>query len=213
MRRARRGRPLACGLAALVALVAAGPGLAGSGAVMMQSAALACGDGGGGIYVSCANGTVTDNRTGLIWLANASCFDQLSWQEAMTVVSGLGDLPGPACVGMDPDACDCGLSDGSSPGEWRLPTMAELEAVIVHASDVDACQPRVLNDVGNGCWEQGCFGNGSCSFYDVQAALYWTASSCPARPGEAWIGDLFTGLSYPLPSTQVAFIWPVRGSQ
>lgn len=213
MRGTRKARPLACWLAALVLLTAAGPALAGSGAVMMQNAAVSCGDDSGRIYVSCGNGTVTDNRTGLIWLANGGCLGQVAWQEAMAVVSGLGDLPGNLCPGMTADECDCGLADGSSPGEWRLPTMAELDAMIVTGGDSDVCQARILNDVGNGCWDEECFGLGTCSFYDMQTGPYWSASTYFGQPGAAWVGDLGDGFCYPHDSAQVAFLWPVRGGQ
>ena len=213
MRGTRKARPLACWLAALVVLAAAGPALAGSGAVMMQNAAVSCGDDSGRIYAACGNGTVTDNRTGLVWLANGACLGQLAWQEAMAVVAGLGDLPAHVCLGMTDDECDCGLADGSSPGEWRLPTMAELDAMMVAGSDADTCLPKVLNDVGNGCWDEECFALGTCAFYDIQAAPYWAASIYAGQPGGAWIGDLENGLCYPQDSAEVAFIWPVRGGQ
>ena len=62
--------------------------------------------------------TVTDNRTGLVWLENADCLGAVDWFTAKEVVAGLSDLQG-----SDPD--DCGLSDDSSPGEWRLPLLGE----------------------------------------------------------------------------------------
>ena len=62
------------------------------------------------------DGTLTDNLTGLIWLKNVNCFKLIAWGGAMTAVRGLKDG-------------DCGpdsgliLSDGSFPGDWRIPTM------------------------------------------------------------------------------------------
>ena len=51
-----------------------GPASAGDGVVALQTAAPTCPDDSGDRYVDCDNGTVTDNETGLVWLANADCF-------------------------------------------------------------------------------------------------------------------------------------------
>src|SRR4030042_2480734 len=66
-------------------------------------------------FTNSGNGTVTDNLTGLIWLANATCFGLKLWDEAMAAASGLKDG-------------DCGLTDGSVAGNWRLPNVRELES-------------------------------------------------------------------------------------
>ncbi|MBF0495744.1 MAG: caspase family protein [Deltaproteobacteria bacterium] len=63
------------------------------------------------------NGTVTDQRTGLIWLQNANCFGQRDWitaSEAAKTLSG----------------GRCGLTDGSVAGDWRLPSKDELNSLI-----------------------------------------------------------------------------------
>ena len=109
----------------------AAPASAGDGLVALQTADPACPDNSGNIYVDCGNGTVTDNRTGLVWLANTNCVNGPSWYEAMEIAAGLADLPDGACGGgVTRDNCDCGLRDGSSPGEWRLASMAELKAMV-----------------------------------------------------------------------------------
>jgi hypothetical protein len=55
---------------------------------------------------------VTDNLTNLIWLKNANCDGQKDWNEAETWAANLA-------------SGTCGLSDGSSAGDWRLPTKTE----------------------------------------------------------------------------------------
>jgi PKD repeat protein len=59
------------------------------------------------------NGTVTDNLTGLIWLKNANCWGQKTWNEALSECNGLS-------------AGYCGLTDGSAAGDWRLPSRKEF---------------------------------------------------------------------------------------
>jgi hypothetical protein len=56
------------------------------------------------------NGTVTDNLTGLTWLKNANCFGPSSWFDAVAFCKALKNG-------------QCGLADGSNPGDWRLPNI------------------------------------------------------------------------------------------
>ena len=64
-----------------------------------------------------ANGTVTDNLTGLIWLKNANCFGAKTWADAL---NDCNTLAGGAC----------GLTDGSQTGDWRLPNLRELQSLV-----------------------------------------------------------------------------------
>ena len=73
------------------------------------------------------DGTVTDNLTGLVWMKNANCWNGPSshWNEAledgwMVVKEGF-----------------CGLEDGSSAGEWRLPNILELHSLVSYTEDTD----------------------------------------------------------------------------
>ena len=64
-----------------------------------------------------ANGTVTDNLTGLIWLKNANVFGgQKDWATALTDCNTL--------------AASGTLTDGSVAGDWRLPNRRELFSLI-----------------------------------------------------------------------------------
>ena len=64
-----------------------------------------------------SDGTVTDNRTGLIWLKNANCFGTQDWFTAKASAQGLASGA-------------CGLHDSSGAGQWRLPRKEEWEALI-----------------------------------------------------------------------------------
>ena len=138
------------------------PSEAGDGVVALQTADPSCGDDSGDIYVGCGNGTVTDNRTGLVWLANANCLGQVTWYEAMESVAGLADSPPPPSAAA---AHDCGLSDGSSAGEWRLPSIGEFEVMVADAVAL-GCDPTITDDTGLLCWHSLCIGGvfGMCSF-------------------------------------------------
>jgi len=72
------------------------------------------------------DGTVRDNLTGLVWLADAGCLQPAPWAAAIGEVNQLAS-------GM------CGLKDGSASGDWRLPNLNELESVV----DVSASNPAI----------------------------------------------------------------------
>jgi len=63
------------------------------------------------------DGTVTDNLTGLIWLKNANCFGKRSWSKSLSDCNSLA-------------SGNCGLTDGSVAGDWRLPNVKELLSLI-----------------------------------------------------------------------------------
>jgi hypothetical protein len=63
------------------------------------------------------DGTITDNLTGLIWLKDANCFGQRTWNEALTDCNGLA-------------SGSCGVTDSSSAGDWRLSNVKELFSLV-----------------------------------------------------------------------------------
>ncbi len=77
-------------------------------------------------YTDNTDGTVTDHLTGLIWLKNAGCFSASDWSTALAAANQLADGA-------------CGLSDGSSAGQWRMPNVNELESLV----DVSQSSPAV----------------------------------------------------------------------
>ncbi len=126
------------------------------------------------------NGAVTDNLTGLIWLKNANCFGTLkSWYDALNFANSL-------------TSGQCGLSDGSAAGAWRLPTLLELESLV----DLSRTSPAL--PAGH-------------PFTSVQAE-YWSSTS-PSYYN-TWLLYTATGvLQTASPSGAFGFVWPVRGGQ
>lgn len=96
------------------------------------------------------DGTVTDNLTGLIWLKNADCVGGKDWSQALDFCNSL-------------KAGDCGLTDGSNSGDWRLPNLRELQSLL-HYGFYD---PAVPNTAGDGKWTT----NGE-PFIDVRSLYY-----------------------------------------
>jgi hypothetical protein len=63
------------------------------------------------------DGTVTDEKTGLVWLKNANCFGTRAWANALTDSNTL-------------NSGECGLTDGSAEDKWRAPNVMELQSLI-----------------------------------------------------------------------------------
>ncbi len=147
-------------------------------------------------YVDCGNGTVHDTMTNLIWLKNANCSGGLlQWAAANEYAAGLGEG-------------DCGLTDGSSPGDWRLPTKEEWEATFEQANMVACSDPSLMNTPGTDCYE-----NGPQPFTDVELYYYWSSTTYANYPTEACFAHLSggnVGYNYKTSSYRV---WPVRRGQ
>ena len=125
------------------------------------------------------NGTVTDNLTGLIWLKNANCFEYIDWYEALDASNSLA-------------AGQCGLSDGSSSGDWRLPNVRELHSLV----DFGEINPALPAEH---------------PFTEVQSGYYWSSTTVAGYPDVAWYVYMDYGIVYPSNKDYHSHVWPVRG--
>lgn len=140
-------------------------------------------------FTNNGNGTVTDGMTGLIWLRNANCTDtvggvnkssgDLTWANALTWTAALANSA-------------CGLSDGSTAGQWRLPNHNELRSLI----DYSTSEPAL--PTGH-------------PFVGVQSHDYWSSTTDAPNPGSAWCVILTAGGVIPRDKTNINYVWPVRG--
>jgi hypothetical protein len=151
-------------------------------------------------YVDCGNGTVHDTVTNLIWLKNANCYGVLDYAAANNVAAGLEDG-------------ECGLTDGSSPGDWRLPTKEEWEATVERAvalgcTSTGAGSPSLTNTPGTDC-----FIAGPQPFTGVQSGKYWSSPTVADNPDCAWIVGLGSGQVGYAGKGGSTYMWPVRGGQ
>jgi hypothetical protein len=136
------------------------------------------------------DGTVTDNLTGLIWLKNANCFGQRTWAGALADCNNLADK-------------QCGLTDSSSPGDWRLPNIKELQSLI-HYGVFD---PALCNAAGTGQWSEGD------PFTDVQSSYYWSSTTHASSTDDSWLVQLNLGEVYYLYKSYNYYVWPVRSGK
>lgn len=149
----------------------------------------------GGRYEDNGDGTVTDCRTGLVWLRDASC-DELggtgNWENMMAAAAGLAD-------GM------CGLTDGSYPGFWRLPTVAEFMEMVASANKLGFDYPSLTNAKGDAKWTT----DGD-AFVGVEHSCceYWTSSEIDT--GGVWDLNMRTGDLDIDGKFSRNWVWPVR---
>ena len=122
---------------------------------------------------------MTDNLTGLIWLKHANCFGARTWEESLLDCNGLS-------------AGWCGLTDGSNPGDWRLPNYKELFSLL----DAENYDPPLPS--GH-------------PFTNVQSYFYWASTSGAHDGAGAWNYDMRDGQMIFGHKSNGQYVWPVRG--
>lgn len=138
------------------------------------------------------DGTLTDSRTGLIWLKNASCGNffegdqngnrnSRAWPEAKSAASRLSS-------GF------CDLSDGSKEGDWRLPSREELLAI---AHDVSKKEK----------WQAGE------AFSGIQSVYYWSSTKGDLYQDYAFYVSMMYGIDSYAFQLNTFHVLPVRGGQ
>ncbi len=128
-----------------------------------------------------SNGTITDNLTGLIWLKNANCLSG-QWTAALKDVGSLANG-------------QCGLTDGSATGQWRLPNVRELESLVNIGQSNMATW---LNTQG---------------FSSVQSGHYWSSSTYAPSTDNTWYVNLSDGHTYWGNKNISYYVWPVRSGK
>lgn len=109
-----------------------------------------------------SNGTITDNLTGLIWLKDAGCATiyGTSWPITIDKVNAL-------------QSGQCGLTDNSVAGQWRVPNKNELESLAINGE---------VPQIGYYLNSQG--------FIDAHVGSYLMSSSTHANlTSHAWTMD------------------------
>jgi hypothetical protein len=157
-------------------------------------------------YVDCGNGTVTDQVTGLIWLKNSACLAPMDYAAANMAAQTL-------------QAGQCGLTDGSVSGQWRLPTKDEWTATVSWVKTqgcVDPNGPTLTDNFGDQCYSAVPDGTGvhERALLGVPLgypAYYWSGTVADFHPGSAFLAELAQGVITNGGPTIVVGVWPVRG--
>ena len=159
------------------------------------------------------DGTVRDNDTGLFWLKTANCTEF----EVVNQDTGLATWEWAKWDAARLAHGTCGLTDGSSRGDWRLPTIEECQKM----GDYDWYRPALSNTRGDGQWEDGdpFFINMHSYWADD---LFWTsttrqATSCPPKMlpvlWSIWNNDENTFVEQCTDDQFKGRVWPVRSGK
>lgn len=135
------------------------------------------------------DGTVTDNMTGLIWLKDG-CFLSGTWSQALTYCGNLADG-------------DCGLTDGSVAGDWRLPNIRELVSLVNYGYVF----PALSNTAGTGQWTDGDPFTGM----PPEVDYYWSSTTDTYSAILAWGVNIGVGFVVARDKSSTRYVWPVRG--
>ncbi len=148
-------------------------------------------------FTDMSDGTIRDNVSGLLWLKNANCFGTENWETAMSSAEALA-------------SGQCGLTDGSAAGDWRLPTKEELSAF----KSTVYTGPALVDTIGYGQWSEGDV------FTGVQSANYWSSTitgTILIPPVLIYYMDMNNGDTSSCEQTTTgdcedSYVWPVRSS-
>jgi Protein of unknown function (DUF1566)/Carboxypeptidase regulatory-like domain len=119
-------------------------------------------------WVDNGNGTITDTVTGLVWLKRADCIRQ-TWSDAIAAVNALANG-------------QCGLSDGSSAGQWRMPNRQEMLSLSdrMETNHADFFNQSYTWKASQTVYQAPIFGT------FVPSEYYWTSTTNAADTSEAW---------------------------
>ena len=134
------------------------------------------------------DGTVTDHLTDLVWLKVTRCKGAMTWLKALEFA-------------RDMRSGECGLTDSSYPGEWRLPSIFELRSLL----DMSRISPPLSDSMGTGPWKD------DDPFTGRPRGVFWSSTTYVASPDQAW-GVEFdgAGIDAAPKKSSIASVWLVR---
>ena len=142
-------------------------------------------------FIDHHNGTVTDTMTGLVWLKQADCIHG-TWSDALTTISSLA-------------TGQCGLSDGSTAGQWRMPNRNELESLADRAqTNMAQYFDYTYTNKDGSTFQAPIFNN------YTETQYYWTSTTDAADPTEAWTVYSCDFGVYDLPKNNLGYSLAIR---
>ncbi len=142
-------------------------------------------------FIDKGDGTLADTVTGLTWLKKADCINQ-NWSDALATVNALS-------------SGQCGLSDGSVAGQWRLPNRNEMLSLSDRSPTF--AQAAYLN----GNYQANASINGPTIFNNfIVSDYYWTSSTSAADVTQAWVVYSCDFGVYNMPKAAVRYALAVR---
>jgi hypothetical protein len=140
------------------------------------------------------DGTISDTVTGLVWLKQADCIHQ-KWAGAIAAVDVLS-------------SGQCGLTDGSSAGSWRMPNRNEMQSL----SD--------RNENNHADFFDHTYLNRDYTVYQaaiftkfIGSEYYWTSTADAADTTKAWTVYSCDFGVYDTPKENIGYTLAVRSAQ
>jgi len=100
-----------------------------------------------------------------------------------------------------------GLTDNSIAGQWRLPTVQELEGIGTDPPTTYCIDPSCTGISCPVTWTMP-----GAPFTGVQSAYYWSGTEFATVPDFAWFVSMINGLVGLCEKSNFNwFVWPVRG--
>ncbi len=139
-----------------------------------------------------ANGTVTDTLTGLVWLKQADCIKQ-NWSVAISAINALA-------------SGQCGLTDGSTAGSWRMPNRKEMQSLADRAQNnmADYFDASFIGGIAGINFQEAPFTN------FMQLQYYWTSTTDAADTSKAWTTYSCDFGVYDIPKATAGYSLAVR---
>jgi len=134
-------------------------------------------------FIDNADGTITDNLTGLMWLKDVNCFGSKTWQGALDTVADFDVNPGNYSCKSYTAVYD----------DWRLPNRKELHS-LTDFSQYDPALPS-----GH-------------PFLNVQSDYYWSSTTYTFYT-YAWGVNIYNGDVGGGNKSNINYLWPVRTVQ
>jgi hypothetical protein len=119
-------------------------------------------------FIDNSDGTLYDTVTGLFWLKEADCINA-SWSGAITAVNNLA-------------SGQCGLTDSSTAGQWRMPNRFEMLSIAQRSATFP------IAAYYNGTYlPDGTTVSGTVVFDNFMVSqFYWTSSTYASDSTQAW---------------------------
>ncbi len=134
-------------------------------------------------FIDNGDGTVTDTRTSLMWLQDATCLGTADWQNSFTKLKNYNS---------NQASYNCSAKHNTY-SDWNIPNRHELRSLIDHGTDLPALPA-------------------SHPFSNVQPN-YWTSTTAPFNPSQAYTIFMGTGELQVSNKETLQYIWPVRPAE
>ena len=141
-------------------------------------------------FVDNADGTITDNQTGLMWEKKDDGGGLHDKDDTYTWADAMGEFISQVNGYSDSGRAQTGLGGHS---DWRMPTSAELQTILL--------EPFV-------CVTVPCIDS---TFGPTVDGFYWSSTTNPFNPTSAWFVGFFEGLVFGDEKTGTYYVRAVRG--